>query len=560
MMPRVMAAGIAVVIGGALIGSLAIARPDADERCPDGRELTLVNGRIHTMDASDRVVSSVAIRNGRFASVGHDHAASRGDPHCQQVIDLENRLVIPGLVDNHNHIILLGLRPGYHTPLESAASFDDIAAAYRDRIRSAPRGAFITTIGGFNPVQFVEQRLPSLAELDAIAPGNPVYLQVSFTGPSSTNSAGRAFFASKGVIVGADGSIGAGAQTVAALGALRSVQTFDDKKRGTIDAMTYAAKLGVTTHMDMGGFLIPGSANHEDEFTFDGAASWDPYSAYEPVLELSRQGLMKVRIRVNYLTMDNALTLPILQRRIDNSFREFGNDWLKAVGLGEFITNWPLFGQVVAPANYASAVRKAAERGWIYQQHTLSSAEDNVAITAWEQLNAQIPIASLHWSIAHAVTITAQDVQRLKALGAGLALHGFRYLAGTPTANGPPYRMIVDSGIQVGAGSDSAQISTLDPWLMLYYMVTGKNSSGQLINAGQTLTRQEALRLYTAANGWFSKEEDLIGSIEPGKLGDLVVLNADYFTVPDAAIKQLGSILTIVGGRIVHDAGVLRVR
>src|SRR4051812_40120717 len=100
MMPRVMAAGIAVVIGGALIGSLAIARPDADERCPDGRELVLVNGRIHTMDASDRVVSSVAIRNGRFASVGHDRAGSAGDPRCQQVIDLENRLVIPGLVDN----------------------------------------------------------------------------------------------------------------------------------------------------------------------------------------------------------------------------------------------------------------------------------------------------------------------------------------------------------------------------------------------------------------------------------------------------------------------------
>jgi len=207
---------------------------------------------------------------------------------------------------------------------------------------------------------------------------------------------------------------------------------------------------------------------------------------------------------------------------------------------------------------YAAAVRKAAERGWIYQQHTLSSAEDNVAITAWEQLNADIPIASLRWSVAHALTITPQNVQRLKALGAGLALHGFRYLAGTPTSNGPPYRMILDSGIQVGAGSDSAQISTLNPWLMLYYMTTGKNSSGVLINAGQTLTRDEALRLYTARNGWFVKEEDKIGSIEVGKLGDLVALNNDYFSVSDEALKQLGSVLTIIGGKIVHDTGALR--
>jgi predicted amidohydrolase YtcJ len=514
------------------------------------------------MDASNSVVSAVTMRNGKFVSVGHDNNGNGGNDGkgCRQVINLENRLVIPGIVDNHNHIVLLGLRPGYHTPLESAASFADIRAIYQERIQSSPSGAFITTIGGFNPVQFAEKRLPTLVELDAMAPSNPVYLQVSFTGPSSTNSAGRSFFVGRGVTVGADGSITSGTQTVAALNALRSVQTFEDKKRSTMDAMTYAAKLGVTSHFDMGGFLIPGSPNHEDEFTFDGAASWDPYFAYEPLLELHRQGLMKVRIRVNYLSMDNALTLPILSRRLDNAFREFGDDWLRAAGLGEFITNWPLFGQVVPPANYAAAIKKAAERGWIYSQHTLSSAEDNVAITAWEQLNAQIPIAPLHWSIAHALTITPQNIQRLKALGGGLALHGFRYLAGTPTSNGPPYRMIVDSGIKVGVGSDSAQISTLNPWLMLYYMVTGKNSSGQLINAGQTLTRQEALRLYTAENGWFSKEEDKIGSIETGKLADLVVLNGDYFAVSDESLKQLGSILTIVGGRIVHDAGMLRVK
>jgi predicted amidohydrolase YtcJ len=533
----------------------ALAAPPS---CPNGVETALINGRIHTMDASNSVVSAVTIRGGKFASVGHD-AGGAAEAGCKQVINLQGRVAIPGIVDNHNHILLLGLRPGYHTPLESAANFADIRAIYADRIAGAPAGAFITTIGGFNPVQFAEKRLPNLTELDAIAPNNPVYIQVSFTGPSTTNSLGKAFFTSKGVTVGADGSIGANTQTLIALNALRGVQTSADKRRSTMDAMNYAAKLGVTSHFDMGGFLIPGSPNHEDEFVFDGAASWDPYFAYEPILDLHRQGLMKVRIRVNYLTMDNALNVPILQRRIDNAFREYGDDWLRSAGLGEFITNWPLFGGPT-PANYPAAVRKAAERGWLYQQHTLSTNEDNIAITAWEQLNADIPIAPLHWSIAHAVTITPQNIARLKALGAGLALHGFRYLAGTPTANGPPYRTIVDSGIQVGVGSDSAQISTLNPWLMLYYMTTGKNSSGVLINGGQTLTRDEGLRLYTAANGWFAKEEDKLGSIEEGKLGDIVVLSDDYFTVSDDALKKLGSILTIVGGKIVYDAGTLRVQ
>jgi len=543
-------------VAAALASAVAVGGAAAD--CPNGLEIALINGRIHTMDQSNRIVSAVTIRNGKFVSVGHD-AGGAAEAGCKKVINLQGRVALPGLVDNHNHILLLGLRPGYHTPIETAANFADIRAIYADRIAGAPAGAFITSIGGFNPVQFAEKRLPNLAELDVIAPNNPVYLQVSFTGPSTTNTLGKAFFTSKGVTVGADGSIAANTQTLIALNALRSVQTSADKRRSTMDAMNYAAKLGVTSHFDMGGFLIPGSPNHEDEFTFDGAASWDPYFAYEPILDLHRQGLMKVRIRVNYLTMDNALNLPILQRRIDNAFREYGDDWLRSAGLGEFITNWPLFGGPT-PQNYPAAVRKAAERGWMYQQHTLSTNEDNIAISAWEQLNADIPIAPLHWSVAHAVTITPQNIARLKALGAGLALHGFRYLAGTPTANGPPYRTVVDSGIQVGVGSDSAQISTLNPWLMLYYMTTGKNSSGVLINAGQTLTRDEAMRLYTAANGWFAKEEDKLGSIEEGKLGDVVVLSDDYYSVSDDALKKLGSILTIVGGTISYDAGVLRVQ
>ena len=139
-------------------------------------------------------------------------------------------------------------------------------------------------------------------------------------------------------------------------------------------------------------------------------------------------------------------------------------------------------------------------------------------------------------------------------IGAAIAVHPFEYLAGGPNA-GPPLRTILDSGIRVGAGSDAAQISTLNPWLILYYMVTGKNSSGVLINDGQQVTRTEALRLYTSANGWFLKEESTLGSIEPGKLGDVVVLNEDYFNptaVPDERLKSIKPAMTIVGGKIVY--------
>ena len=139
-------------------------------------------------------------------------------------------------------------------------------------------------------------------------------------------------------------------------------------------------------------------------------------------------------------------------------------------------------------------------------------------------------------------------------MGAAIAVHPFQFLAGG--RGGPPLRTLVDSGIKLGAGSDSAQISTLNPWLVISYMVTGKALGGSLINAGQQLTRMEALRLYTAENGWFLKEEATLGTIEAGKLADLVVLSDDYFdpkAVPDDAIRKIKSVMTVVDGKVVHN-------
>ncbi len=146
-------------------------------------------------------------------------------------------------------------------------------------------------------------------------------------------------------------------------------------------------------------------------------------------------------------------------------------------------------------------------------------------------------------------------LNRLKALGGGVSLTGWRYLAGTPEQNGPPFRMIMTNGIHAGMSSDGMQIAPMNPWLHMYYATTGLNARQRLINGGQQITRQEALKLYTASNGWFLREEKQIGTIEPGKLADVVVLSDDYFTVPDEKLKKIRSVLTMVGGRIVHDAG-----
>ncbi len=517
--------------------------------CAGSRDLRLVNGKIVTMDGRNSVLHSVVIQNGRFDFTGGKLRS------CTKTIDLHGRTAVPGLIDNHNHIVLLGLRPGYDTRLETAASIKDVQTAIEARSKSVPPGKFITAMGGWNPAQFAEKRLPTLEELDAAAPNHPVLLFLAFTGPAATNSLGKAFFAGKGIEVSATGAIAANAPSIAALNALRSIQTFEDKKRGTMDALAYSASVGVTTDVDMGAFVIPGLPDIEDSFVFDSLASADPFHMYDAFLALHREKNMAARLRVFFLSMDTQPEIPLLSERLRNAFDGLGDDMLRISGVGEFATVWPLFGKVTPPANYEKALQLVAKDGWPFQQHSLSLAEDQLTASTFEKVNAVTPIANLRWSVAHVPKIDRETVDRFKALGAGIALHPFEYLAGGPGA-GPPMRMIVDSGIHVGAGSDAAQISTLDPWLMIYYMVTGKNAAGTLINPGQMLTRMEALRLYTANNGWFLREEDQLGSIEPGKLGDVVVLNDDFLDpakVSDEQIRGIRSVLTVVGGRIVHD-------
>jgi hypothetical protein len=503
------------------------------------------------MDGTGTVASEATIQDGRFVAVGR--RAQRVSP-CTREINLRNRTVVPGLIDNHNHIVLLGIRPGYDTRLETAASIPDVQAALKARAQTVPAGGFITAMGGWNPAQFAERRLPTLAELDAAAPNHPVLVFQAFTGPAATNTRGRAFFTERKIAVSDTGVIAANAPSMAALNALRAGQTLEDQKRGTLDALAYAARVGVTTSADMGAFIPPGAADVHDSFTADTLATADPYRMYDAIAAVHREGRMPVRVRISFLTMDTRDDFPVLRSRLLNTWEGFGDDMLRLSGVGEFATSWPLFGQK-PPTNYRQALTFIAQRGWAFQQHSLSAAEDRLTVETFEAVNGVTPIADLRWSLAHAGTVTAELVNRLKAIGAGIAVHPYQYLAGGKNA-GPPLRMILDSGVRVGAGSDSAQISTLNPWLMISYMVTGRNASGQLINDGQQVSRMEALRLYTSANGWFLKEEDRLGTIEPGKLGDLVVLSDDYFdpkAVPDEAIRRLRSVLTVVGGKVVHD-------
>jgi len=550
--------GLAVLACCATFADGVLAQAD----CPAVNDVLLRDGVIHTMDSADSIVGSIRIIGDRIASVGRGRL---GATSCTRVVELEGRTVVPGLIDNHNHIILLGLRPGHDTRIESATSIEDVLNHLAARAATLPVGEWITSIGGFDINQFVPPpgapRFPTLAELDAATPDHPVYIQQSFAGPSVTNSLGKRFFERAGIEVGDDGAIAGGFPTpnptTRALYELRKLQTLGDKKRGTLDAMRYAASLGITTHLDQGGFPATGTAA-------DGAAHFDRYRAYDALLALYQDGALINRIRLNFLHMETDPATPELAARLKNVFPHFGDDLLRVVGIGEFTAT---ASPIIASASpvWLAGTGRVAEAGWRNENHSLTADDFKVIIDGWARVDSEMPapgIRNLRWVLAHAPFITREYVDKLQELGGGISvLGGWRYISGTATANGPPFRMLAESGIPIGMSSDGMQISPMNPWLGLYYVVTGRNARGDLINAGQTLEREAALRLYTAANGWFLGEEDRLGTLEPGKYADLAVLSEDYFdedAVSDEGIKRLRSLLTIVGGQIVFgDAAAL---
>jgi hypothetical protein len=335
---------------------------------------------------------------------------------------------------------------------------------------------------------------------------------------------------------------------------LREMQTFDDEKRGTLDAMAYTAGLGLTTQVDQ-GFTIPrGTPDMKSSQVIDpGLATFSPWTAYNAFLALHRENKMLNRLRIFWYTRDTETGVPLLKERLLNNFPGLGDDMLRPAGVGESVVAGGL--TQTLPANYEAALQVVAKQGWAFSQHSTTLVEDKFTTATFEKVNATKAIADLRWSISHVPRIDLETLNRLKAIGAGVEVHAWTYLNGAP-GSGPPYRLILDSGIHAGGGSDAANVTSINPWLMIYHMVTGKNSAGELVNAGQQITREEALRLYTVNNGWFLHEENKLGSIEPGKLADLVVLTGDYFDprrVSDEGIRSLKSVLTVVDGKIVHN-------
>lgn len=506
------AAGGGALLGGAEIAGAAGGGRDRADLCTGSRDLMLVNGKF--LDWRGVVGDALTVKDGRIVEVGK----ARSVGPCTRKINLKGRTVIPGLIDCHAHFTRTGTNPGYETRwVETAFSIAELQQVIADRAASVPPGAFITAAGGWNQNQLAEARLPTLAELDAAAPAHAVYLS------GRTNTLGKAFFESHGLTV--DPVTGQVSSTGAATTALRSIQTFEDKVRGTADAIAFAAATGLTSIHDTSNLTVQP----------------DDYAVMNTLYQRSGR-VLDVRMR-HYRYFGSSATLAELAAYMDPIYRLAGDGTYRLNGVGELIG---------AGSDMLEACRLVAQARWRVQRHTLAAAEHQFHVDVFKQVGTEHDISGLRWSLAHVPQITEAQLADLMSVGAGVTVQDWLYLSSNV---GPVFRRIVDSGIKVGAGTDSTNVAPLNPWLGIFYMTTGRNLAGVLTNDGQQLTRLEALRLNTIGSAYFSEEDDELGSFEVGKLCDLAVLSADYLTVPDDRLRRMTSLLTLQGGRVVHATG-----
>src|SRR5437016_1380348 len=582
-------AGAAAGVAAALpAGPAQAAHPVAESRGggSDAPELTFVNGRIHTMDDDNSVVSSVAIRDGRFVAVGN--AANPGPG--SNVVNLHGRTVVPGIIESHTHFVSLANRPGYHVAQwELASNVAGVLAALAARRAAQPEvppGQFITAMGAGTPRMFAELRLPFLAEIDAAVPDRPVFLYQGGGGPARTNTLGKQFFESATApragpcVVGTDGSL----TTVAgvnhanrALYHLRIRQTFEDKKRSALDAQAFSASVGITAVLDQTlvavatGTLDPASLDPQPTHPL---FTLNHYRMYDAWLALHREGRSFIRLQINFLHNQPFIPalgdldhqLPELRERLKNQLFFFGDDMVRTGAIGEWAAP---FATPSSPDNYAvwyESQRLVAKAGWRNENAQAgtptSSAAIEQVVSTYEAMDREFGIKNLRWGLQHAAFTTPDHLARLKALNCGVSMSGFTWLNGVPRADGLPlgplYPQIIASGIPAGLHEDGVHIAPHNPWFAMHYATTGLNVLGQQINPGQQISRQQALYAYTRANAWYLNRENDLGSIEVGKLADLVVLDRDYFSVSDTDMRRTRPVLTVVDGEIVYDAGVLR--
>ena len=527
----------------------------------------LHNARIATNQVPS-FVEAVAISAGKISAAGNDDEILRLRETGTQVIDANRRTVIPGLNDSHMHPIRGGLNYNMELRWDGVPSLADALRMLKEQAARTPAPQWVRVVGGWTEFQFAERRMPTLDEINEAAPDTPVFVLHLYDRALLNGAALRAVGYGKDspeFLAGEVRRDSRGNPTGLLIAKPNANILYSTLARGpklSREDQVNSSRLffrelnrfGLTSVIDAGG----GFQNYPDD--------------YGVVNELHRSGELSIRLAYNLFTQKPKQELSDFQNWTKMTKPGAGADFYRVNGAGEnLVFTAADFEDFLQPrpdmlpvmeSELKAVIRHLVQNRWPFRLHTTYNETIERALTVYEEVDREIPFDGLHWFFDHCETISDRNIERVKALGGGIAVQNRMAFQGEyfverygaqQAKRTPPIRRMLKMGVPVGAGTDATRVSSYNPFLSLYWLITGKTIGGlSLYPPENRFDREEALKLYTLGSSWFSTEDGKKGALAPGQLADLAVLSGDYFSIPEEDIKHLESVLTIVGGKIVY--------
>jgi predicted amidohydrolase YtcJ len=534
-------------------------------------DLILHTGLFTTLDRRSPSASAVAIKDGAFIAVGREEDVFPLAGPATRKVDLRGRRVLPGLIDNHMHIIRGGLNFNMELRWDGVPSLADAMAMLKKQVAITPPPQWVRVVGGFTEHQFAEKRLPTIDELNAAAPDTPVFILHLYDRALLNGAALRAVGYTKDtpnppggeIIRDATGNPSGLLLAKPNAGILYATLAkgpklpFEYQLNSTRHFMRELNRLGVTGAIDAGG----GFQNYPED--------------YAVIEKLANEGQLTIRLAYNLFTQKpKAEKQDFLNWTKTSKYRQ-GSDYFRHNGAGEMLVfsaaDFEDFRQPrpdMPPdmeSELEEVVRILAENRWPWRLHATYDETISRALDVFERVNQDVPLDGLHWFFDHAETISDASIDRIAALGGGVAVqHRMayqgeyfveRYGLGAAEST-PPFARMLEKGLPVSAGTDATRVASYNPWVSLAWLVAGRTVGGMRIYPQRNcLDRETALRMWTEMVTWFSNEEGRKGHIAVGQLADLIVPSKDYFACAEDEISGLTSDLTMVGGQVVYGAG-----
>jgi len=526
-------------------------------------DLLLVNGKIVTVDDQFTIAQALAVKGDRIVAVGSNAAMRKLKESTTRVVDLQGRTVIPGLIDNHAHYMRAAEYWHREVRLDGVTSHRKALELLRAKARESQPGEWVVVLGGWSEEQFTDEpRGFTRQELDAVGPNNPVALQLFYFRAYANSAALKDMGIDANSPDPANIKVDRAAQGEptgtlnggAAIGLLRNRLGKVAREKAAENVrllMRDLNRMGITAFQDQGGTGV--KPEHMDAFRAVHAA-----------------GQMTVRSFWNYYEEPkSAADVDSLIGRMPQIKPFQGDDWFDLTGYGETLY-FPLHDALLA-----KSANPSPEALQLWQKLGLGLAQNGIHLNVHAQLrgsikgflgemeaiNKQRPIKGLRWTFSHLDQADAQDLDRMKRLGLYAQIHSrptiqgglMMKVHGDETFHMPPLRLIQDSGVPWGLGSDATAVTPTNPFYTLWWAVTGKMIGGKKVLI-DTITRQEALIAHTRANAPFLFQDGNLGSLAVGKYADLLVLDRDYLRVPADQIKDVKPVMTMVGGKAVYEA------